>query len=112
MFTCWSDSARVMSDSSRLRSSASTWICTRNELGAVGAHSTSTSRSGVGRRLPAFTQSVRCTETPEPWVTKPRIWSPGTGVQHFASFDQQVRGAITWTAGVGAAPVRCAAGGR
>ena len=47
MFTCWSDSARVMSDSSRLRSSASTWMATRNELCAVGAQETPIIRSGV-----------------------------------------------------------------
>jgi len=26
-------------------------------------------------------QSARCTLTPRPRVTKPTIWSPGTGVQ-------------------------------
>ena len=46
MFTWWSDSTRVTSDSSRVRSSASTWICTRKTLPALGAHSTSTMRSG------------------------------------------------------------------
>ncbi len=76
---------RVMSESSRARSSASTWMATRNIDCAVGAHSTSTSRSGCDLRLEAFVQSARCTETPAPRVTKPRIASPGTGVQHLAS---------------------------
>ena len=51
MLTCWSDSARVMSDSSRLRSSASTWMATRNELFAVGAQETATSRSALGPQV-------------------------------------------------------------
>ena len=46
MLTCWSDSTRVTSESSRDRSSASTWIATRNTDDADGAHSTSTIRSG------------------------------------------------------------------
>ena len=48
MLTCWSDSTRVMSESSRARSSASTWMATRNTRLAVGAHSTSIIRSGLG----------------------------------------------------------------
>ena len=31
-------------------------------------------------------QSVRCTLTPPPRVTNPMMLSPGTGVQHLASF--------------------------
>ena len=38
----------------------------------------------------ALVQSVRCTETPLPRVTKPMIGSPGTGVQHRASLTQHV----------------------
>jgi hypothetical protein len=56
-----------------------TWMATRNELLAVGAQDTGTSRSDSARRLSALAQLVRCTETPEPLVTKPRISSPGTG---------------------------------
>ena len=38
---------------------------------------------GLVRRAPAaLAQSVRCTDTPRPRVTKPMISSPGTGVQH------------------------------
>ena len=33
-------------------------------------------------------QSVRCTDTPLPRVTKPTTSSPGTGVQHFASLTR------------------------
>ena len=57
MLTCWSDSARVMSDSSRFRSRASIWIATRKELLAFGAHSHWISRSGSACRLAALTQS-------------------------------------------------------
>ena len=80
-----SDNARVTSASSRDRSRASTWMFTRNTLDGVGAHSTSTSRSGCSLRFGTFTQSSRCTETPDPRVTNPMIGSPGTGVQHLAS---------------------------
>src|SRR5579875_1451034 len=82
MLTCWSDSTRVTSDSSLVRSSASTWIATRNTDPSVGAQCTSTTRSRwVSDRWARFAQSVRCTDTPWPWVTKPVISSPGTGVQ-------------------------------
>ncbi len=50
MFTWCSLSTRVTSDSSPERSSASTWICTRKTLFEVGAHSTSTMRSGSRRQ--------------------------------------------------------------
>ena len=47
MLTCWSDSTRVTSESSRLRSSASTWSCDEEDAApTMGAHSTSISRSG------------------------------------------------------------------
>ncbi len=40
-------------------------------------------------RCAALTQSSRCTDTPAPRVTKPRIGSPGTGVQHLASLTSR-----------------------
>ena len=40
MFTCASDRTRVTSDSRRVRSSASTWMFTRNSEPCVGAQST------------------------------------------------------------------------
>ena len=36
----------------------------------------------------ALVQALRCTDTPPPRVTKPRMSSPGTGVQHRASLTQ------------------------
>ena len=42
-------------------------------------------RSGPCSREAALVQSVRCTLTPPPRVTKPMMLSPGTGVQHLAS---------------------------
>ena len=50
MLTWFSDSTRVTSESRDLRSSASTWISTRNTLDWVGAQSTSTILSGWSRR--------------------------------------------------------------
>ena len=83
MLTCRSDSTLVTSESSLVRSSASTWMATRKTEPSVGAQWTSTIRSRwVSDRWTMFTQSTRCTDTPWPWVTKPVIWSPGTGVQH------------------------------
>ena len=54
-------------------------------LCADGAQSTATMRSGCSDRLATLGQSLRCTDTPEPRVTKPMIRSPGTGVQQRAS---------------------------
>src|SRR6476620_2074256 len=88
MLTWFSDKILVTSESNDLRSNASTWISTRKTLDWVGAHSTSTIRSGWSIRPETLVQSVRCTDTPEPRVTKPRIGSGGTGVQHRASFTQ------------------------
>ena len=85
MFTFSSASTRVTSDSSRCRSSASTWMATRNTDDGDGAQSTSMMRSACCCSDAALVQSVRCTLTPPPRVTNPRIWSPGTGVQHLAS---------------------------
>ena len=56
---------------------------TRKTEASDGAQSTSTMRSSwVSLRSARLTQSARCTETPWPRVTKPRMSSPGTGVQH------------------------------
>src|SRR6266571_7391387 len=79
----------VMSDSSPVRSSASTWIAARKRELSLGAQRTCTTRSGWDEiRCLTFTQSVRCTDTPLPRVTKPAILSPGTGVQHLDSLAQ------------------------
>jgi hypothetical protein len=85
MLTFSSASTLVMSDSSRCRSSASTWIATRNTDPGDTDQATSTSRSERFCRSEALVQSVRCTEMPPPRVTNPRISSPGTGVQQRAS---------------------------
>ena len=95
MLTRSSASALVTSESSRCRSSASTWMATRKTAPGWLAHSTSTSRSALRCRSAALVQSVRCTLTPPPRVTKPRISSPGTGVQHLASLVQT--SVIPWT---------------
>ncbi len=56
---------------------------------SFGDQCTATTRSGSDwTRCWMFTQSVRCTDTPLPLVTKPVILSPGTGVQHFDSRAQ------------------------
>ena len=88
MFTWCSLSTRVMSLSRPERSSASTWMCTRKTLLVVGAHDTSIMRSESPIRERTLVQSERWTETPLPRVTKPTISSPGTGVQHLASFTR------------------------
>src|SRR5215471_1015657 len=89
MFTCCSDIDLVMSDSSPVRSSASTWIAARNRELSLGAQCTATTRSGCDWiRCCTLTQSMRCTETPLPRVTNPVILSPGTGVQHLDSRAQ------------------------
>ncbi len=99
MLTWWSDRIRVTSESSRLRSSASTCSWTRNTLAAEGAHSTSISRSGWLSSDSALVQSARCTETPLPRVTKPMIGSPGTGVQQRASLTHTSAVPTTTTPG-------------
>ena len=82
MLTRASEMARVMSDSRPVRSSASTWMATRNSESSVGDQRTSTSRSGSeSSRWRKLTQSDRWTDTPWPRVTNPVISSPGTGVQ-------------------------------
>src|SRR6266496_1149510 len=86
MLTCWSEMDRVTSDSSPVRSRASTWMATRNSESSVGDQRTATSRSGwESSRWRRFRQSARCTETPWPRVMNPVISSPGTGVQHLDS---------------------------
>ena len=47
----------------------------------------------------AFVQSRRCTETPLPRVTKPRMSSPGTGVQQRASLTHTSAMPLTTTPG-------------
>src|SRR5690606_39059695 len=103
MLRWWSESTRVTSESSRERSSASTWICTSNSVALPCVHSTSTSRSGCVRRSSTLTQSERCTLTPCDFVTKPTMSSPGTGVQHFASLTHTSPMPLTMTPG---SPVR------
>src|SRR5215469_3831936 len=89
MLTCWSEMERVTSDSSPVRSRASTWIATRNSESSVGDHRTATRRSGSeSSRCRRLVQSARCTDTPWPRVTKPVISSPGTGVQQRDSLAQ------------------------
>ena len=65
----------------------------------VGAHSTSMIFSGWESSESALVQSRRCTDTPLPRVTKPRMSSPGTGVQHRASLTQTSAMPLTTTPG-------------
>src|ERR1035441_972622 len=46
-----------------------------------------------------LTQSTGCTDTPWPWVTKPVIGSPGTGVQHRDRRTQTSGAPVTSTPG-------------
>src|SRR5207248_3811019 len=104
MLTRSSDSTLVTSASSLCRSSASTWMATRNDDPLVGFQVTSTMRSDCTRRSPAFSQSSRCTLTPPVRVTKPKIASGGTGVQQRASLIQTSSTPLTTTPGSCAAP--------
>src|SRR5215472_614661 len=89
MLTCCSEMDLVTSESSPVRSRASTWMAARNLELSLGDQCTDTTRSGCEAiRCCTFTQSVRCTDTPFPLVTKPVILSPGTGVQHLDSRAQ------------------------
>ena len=107
MLTCWSEMERVTSDSSPVRSRASTWIATRNSESSVGDQRTATSRSGSeSSRCRRLVQSARCTETPWPRVTNPVISSPGTGVQQRDSLAQTSAAPSTTT------PESCAGLGR
>ena len=90
MLTCWSESTVAISESSRVRSSASTWIATTKEVGLPSDHVTSIMRSGSRRSVLTFGQSARCTLTPWPRVTKPTIPSPGTGVQQRAELHPDI----------------------
>ena len=112
MLTCWSDSTRVTSESSRLRSSASTWSCTRKTRRRRSAPTRPRSSAPAGdSRDSALVQSARCTDTPLPRVTKPMIGSPGTGVQQRASLTQTSAVPSTTTPGSPcAAPHRAAIG--
>src|ERR1700733_4328043 len=83
MLTCWSERSLVTSLSGLVVSGASTWMATRKTEASLGAQWTGTMRSSwVPDRCSRLTQLARWTETPWPWVTKPWISSPGTGVQH------------------------------
>lgn len=98
IFTALSDKAFVTSESSRARSSASTWILTRNTELTPGLQRTSINLSPwFNRRSDTLMQSSRCTETPLPLVIKPVIWSPGTGVQHRANFTKRSSAPTTST---------------
>ena len=59
IFTWLSDSMVATSDSSRVRSSASTWIATVKLVGLPSAQATSISRSGSFVSAFALGQSVR-----------------------------------------------------
>ena len=78
-----SDRMTVTSRSRFMRSSASMNTSTLNDVPLDGApsHDTSMMRSGWFIRSWAFGQSARCTDTPRPRVTNPRMSSPGTGLQ-------------------------------
>ena len=87
MLTCWSDSARVTSDSSRARSSASTWICDEEHARRRRAPTRPRPSAPAAARSDAtLAQSTRCTETPLPAGDEADGSSrPAPGVQHFAS---------------------------
>jgi hypothetical protein len=97
MFTCWSDSTVAMSDNSRVRSSASTWTATTNDVGFPSDHDTSIIRSGSRRSVLTLGQSDRWTLTPCPRVTNPTMPSPGTGVQQRPSFTHTSGSPLTMT---------------
>src|SRR2546429_7903268 len=62
-------------------------MATRNTDDGPGAHCTSMICSDCCCSDVAFVQSVRCTLTPPPLVTNPKMLSPGTGLQHLAGYD-------------------------
>ena len=100
MLTCWSDSTRVTSESSRVRSSASTWICDEEHDCWRGRPLDLDEPLGLLRAATRrWCSRARCTETPLPRVTKPMIGSPGTGVQHLASLTQTSATPLTTTPG-------------
>ena len=98
----------VMSESSRARSSASTWMLTRNVDWPVGAHSTSSSRSGwLEQARRRWCSRLRCTETPPPLVTKPRIASGRHRRAALGELDPDVGDALDDDAGVAAGADAC-----
>ncbi len=83
-----------------VRSSASTWIATRNTDADDGAHSTSTIRSGsAASERRRWCSRCGAPRRRSPRVTKPRIASPGTGVQQRASLTQTSLAPLTTTPG-------------
>ena len=82
-FAPCSDRMTATSRSRFMRSSASRNTSTLNDVffGKSFSQATSMMRSGVCLRSCAFGQSARCTDTPRPRVTNPRMSSPGTGLQ-------------------------------
>src|SRR6267378_4000385 len=62
-----------------------TRIATSNSLSVSGAQSTSSHFSGSPRDLAAVGQSLVCTTSPWPFLMKPRMGSPGMGLQHLAN---------------------------
>ena len=116
MLTCWSDSARVTSDSSRERSRASTWIVDQEHARRLGrpAHRRPAGPAPGAERAHVHAV-VRCTETPLPRVTKPMIASPGTGCST-GELDPDVVVTVDHDAGIAlrapALPVRAAGRGR
>ena len=77
---------RVSSINNPVRSKASSCNVAWNTDLPSDAHATDTNRCGSWRSFSALVQSVRCTDTPPPRVTNPKMESPGTGMQHLASF--------------------------
>ena len=74
---------------------------------AVGAHSTSMIRSGCAGSESTLTQSLRCTETPLPRVTKPMIGSPGHRRAAAGQLDPDVVDALDDDARVAVARGAC-----
>ena len=106
MLTFTSASVLVMSDSSRARSSASTWIVTRNTDADVRSQVTSTSRGLLLRRRRRWCSPPGAPTPPPPLVMNPRISSPGTGVQHRASLTWMSLMPLTSTPRPPSPPVR------
>ena len=94
----WSLIAAATSRSNRPRSSAFTSMAATKVPWCDWSQSTSMSRSPCPSASDtALAQSARWTETPRPRVTKPRISSPGTGVQHRDSRTIRSSSPSTWT---------------
>ena len=72
---------------------------TRKTLADDGAHSTSMSRSGFAVSWVGVGAVDPVHRHPAPRVTNPMMGSPGTGVQHFASFTQTSAVPTTTTPG-------------